>query len=74
MTPQSKDEMMTKLVSRKQLKLDFGIPYSIQHIARLERAGQFPKRVRLGECRVAYVAEEVAAWIDQRLKQRDNPS
>ena len=66
--------MMTKLMSRKQLKTDLGIPYSLQHICRLEAAGQFPKRVQLGQCRVAYVLEEVEAWIDQRLKQRDNPS
>ncbi len=57
---------MTKLITRKQLKTDFGVPYSFQHIARLEAAGQFPKRVRLGQARVAYVEEEVQAWIDQR--------
>jgi prophage regulatory protein len=65
---------MTKLISRKQLKTDFGIPYSFQHIARLEAAGQFPRRVHLGQCRVAYVEEEVETWIDHRIKQRDNPS
>jgi len=65
---------MTKLITRKQLKSDFGVPYSFQHIARLEAAGQFPRRVRLGQARVAYVEEEVQAWIDQRLKLRDNPS
>ena len=65
---------MTKLVTRKQLKTDFGIPYSLQHIARLEAAGQFPKRVRLGQARVAYVMDEIQAWIEQRLKERDNPS
>ena len=65
---------MTKLITRKQLKTDFGIPYSLQHIARLEAAGQFPQRVRLGQCRVAYVVDEIEAWIEQRLKQRDNPS
>lgn len=65
---------MTRLVTRKQLKLDFGIPYSLQHIARLEAAGKFPTRIKLGQCRVAYVEQEIRDWIDQRIKQRDNPS
>lgn len=64
---------MTKLVTKKQLKEVYGIPYSFQHIARLESAGQFPLRVKLGQCRVAYVVEEVEAWIAKRLQQRDNP-
>lgn len=42
-----------KLVSKKELKLVYGIPYCFAHIARLEAAGSFPSRVRLGACRVA---------------------
>ena len=63
--------MSTKLVSKKELKLVYGIPYSFAHIARLEAAGLFPKRVRLGACRVAWVAEEVQNWIDERIANRD---
>lgn len=59
------------LVSKKELKTVVGIPYSFQHIARLEKAGQFPKRVQLGECRVAWVHEEVMKWIADRIAQRD---
>ena len=62
--------MNTKLVTRKQLRADFGIPYSFQHLGRLEAAGKFPKRVRLGQARVAYVEGEIRDWIDERLKQR----
>ena len=54
------------LVSKKELKSLFGIPYSFQHIARLEAAGQFPKRIRLGLCRVAWRAKEVQEWIEAR--------
>ena len=64
--------MTQKLVSKKELKSIFGVPYSFAHIARLEVAGQFPQRVRLGACRVAWVAEEVQAWIDQRIAQREH--
>ena len=52
-----------KLVGKKELKSVYGIPYSFQHIARLEAAGKFPKRLRLGECRVAWLAGEIEAWI-----------
>ena len=64
----------TKLVSKKELKSLFGVPYSFQHIARLELAGQFPKRVQLGQCRVAWIAAEVQAWIDERVAKRDTTS
>jgi prophage regulatory protein len=39
--------MARKLVSKKDLKAVYGIPYCFAHIARLEAAGQFPQRVRL---------------------------
>ena len=58
-----------KLVSKKELKT-LGIPYSFQHIARLEKAGQFPQRVQLGPCRVAWCYDEVGAWIDERIGRR----
>jgi len=62
--------MNRKLVSKKELKSTYGIPYCFAHIARLEGAGQFPKRVQLGACRVAWVAEEVEAWIEERIANR----
>jgi prophage regulatory protein len=64
----------TKLVSKKELKSLFGVPYSFQHIARLELAGRFPKRITLGQCRVAWIANEVQAWVDERVAQRDSTS
>lgn len=63
--------MTQKLVSKKELKSVYGVPYSFAHIARLEAADQFPKRVRLGACRVAWLAEEVQDWIDERVANRD---
>ena len=66
--------MTRKLVSKKELKSAYGVPYSFAHIARLEIAGQFPQRVRLGACRVAWVAEEVEAWIEARVAKRAQTS
>ncbi|MBV9955271.1 MAG: AlpA family phage regulatory protein [Pseudolabrys sp.] len=62
--------MTRKLVSKKDLKAVYGVPYSFAHIARLEVAGRFPPRVKLGACRVAWVAEEVEAWIEERIANR----
>ena len=58
--------MTQKLVTKKELKTVFGVPYSFAHIARLEAAGQFPTRVRLGVCRVAWYADEIEEWIASR--------
>ena len=66
--------MTQKLVTKKELRSLFGVPYSFAHIARLEAAGQFPKRVRLGACRVAWLAEEIQSWIDERVANRDTAS
>lgn len=66
--------MSRKLVSKKELKSIYGVPYSFVHIARLEAAGTFPKRIMLGACRVAWVAEEVEAWIDDKIANRARTS
>jgi prophage regulatory protein len=55
-----------RLVSKKELKTVPGIPYSFAHIERLEKAGQFPKRIMLGACRVAWWEDEVEEWKASR--------
>ena len=46
------------------------IPYSQNQLRRLEAQGNFPKRVRIGANRVAWVREEIDDWITERLKER----
>lgn len=58
-----------KLLSKRQVREM--VLYSPQHIARLEAAGQFPKRVRLGQSRVGWVETEVEDWLKQRIAERD---
>ena len=61
-----------KLLSKRQLKEL--VLYSPQHIQRLENAGQFPKRVRLGDCsrsRVGWIESEVLDWLRERIERRD---
>jgi prophage regulatory protein len=60
-----------RLVDKKGLKTIYGIPYSHQHIARLEKAGKFPRRMQLGQCRVAWYCSAVEAWIASRSQPAD---
>ena len=63
-----------KLLSKKQLKEL--VLYSPQHISRLELAGRFPKRVRLGSgprCRVGWIEQEVLDWLQGRIEARQTP-
>jgi prophage regulatory protein len=62
-----------QIVSKKELRSVCGIPYSPQHIARLEAAGSFPKRIRLGQNRVAWLLSEIEEWLDERIATRDAP-
>jgi prophage regulatory protein len=60
-----------KLLSKRQLREL--VLYSPAHIQRLENAGLFPKRVRLGTyraSRVGWVESEVRAWLEAKLKER----
>ena len=60
-----------RILSKRQLKEL--VLYSPQHVARLEKAGQFPKRVQLGPNRVGWVEDEVLDWLSVRLESREEP-
>ncbi len=62
-------EIVMRTLSKRQVK-DL-VLYSPQHIARLEKAGQFPKRVQLGVNRVGWVEAEVLDWLEERLARRE---
>jgi prophage regulatory protein len=47
------------------------IPYSQNQLRRLEAQGSFPKRVRIGANRVAWVREEIDDWIEARMNARN---
>ncbi|WP_417519798.1 helix-turn-helix transcriptional regulator [Minwuia sp.] len=60
-----------RILSKRQLKEL--VLYSPQHVARLEKAGKFPRRVQIGPNRVGWVEEEVLDWLQERLNSRDEP-
>ncbi|HSG37796.1 MAG TPA: AlpA family phage regulatory protein [Paracoccaceae bacterium] len=64
-------EIVMRILSKRQLKEL--VLYSPQHVARLEKAGQFPKRVQLGPNRVGWVEREVLDWLEERLSNRGTP-
>lgn len=59
-----------RMLSKRQLREL--VLYSPQHIARLEAAGMFPKRVQLGQSRVGWVEQEVLDWLQERIRRRDS--
>ena len=61
-----------RLLSKRQLKEI--VLYSPQHIARLEKAGKFPKRVKLGQNRVGWIEGEVLERLQERIDRRDEPT
>ena len=65
-------DFVMRILSKRQVKEL--VLYSPQHIARLEKAGQFPKRVPLGPNRVGWVEREVLDWLEERLAQREEPN
>jgi len=64
-------DIVMRILSKRQLKEL--VLYSPQHVARLEKAGQFPKRVQLGPNRVGWVEDEVLDWLQQQLDGREEP-
>ena len=61
-------EIVMRIISKRQLKEL--VLYSPQHVARLEKAGQFPKRVQLGPNRVGWIEKEILDWLQSRIDKR----
>jgi len=57
-----------RMLSKRQVREL--VLYSPAHISRLEVAGRFPKRVKLGPSRVGWIEQEVLDWLQERIKQR----
>lgn len=57
-----------RILNKRELKQM--VLYSPQHVARLEKSGKFPKRVKLGPNRVGWVEAEIKDWLQQRMDDR----
>ena len=57
---------LPRIITKKQLKLV--VPYSPQHILRLEKRGKFPHRIQIGARRVGWYLTEIEAWLAERRR------
>ncbi|MGD9786040.1 MAG: helix-turn-helix transcriptional regulator [Hyphomicrobiaceae bacterium] len=53
-----------RIITQKELRLI--VPYTPQHILRLEKAGTFPRRIPIGPNRVGWYLHEVETWLKAR--------
>jgi len=60
-----------RLLDMKQLKTVKGVPFSKTSLHRLMNADEFPRPIKIGANRVAWLESEIDAWIAERSKARD---
>jgi prophage regulatory protein len=60
-----------KILTFEDLKPAKGIAYSKVSLWRLEKRGEFPKRIPLGRSRYGWADHEIDAWIEERIRARD---
>lgn len=62
------DTSNVRIIRKSELLERVG--YSDVQIWRMEKAGKFPKRVKLGPKAVGWVESEVSDWIKERMEAR----
>lgn len=60
---------LPKIITWAELKQV--VPYTRQHVLRLENDGKFPRRVQIGANRVGWLLNEIEQWFASRIDQRD---
>lgn len=60
-----------KLVRYEELAPKYGITWSRVHLDRLQKAGRFPHKVKIGANTAAYLESEILEWIEARCKERE---
>jgi prophage regulatory protein len=68
--PRNEAPSEPRLITRRQLRTM--IPFTPQHILRLEKKGRFPRRIRIGANRVAWLLAEIEDWVAARMAERDS--
>jgi prophage regulatory protein len=63
---QPASSVLPRVITRKELRLI--VPYTPQHILRLEKQGKFPKRIQIGARRVGWYLAEIEAWLAERSR------
>jgi prophage regulatory protein len=47
-----------------------GVPFCRKHVRHLEKLGEFPMHFDIGANTVSWVADEVDAWVEVRVRRR----
>lgn len=63
---------LPRIITRKELRLL--VPYTPQHILRLEKQVKFPKRIPIGARRVGWYLHEVLDWIEKKRAAEVSPN
>ena len=58
---------MTRIVTWREVRLM--VPYTRQHVLRLEKRGKFPKRLKFGARRIGWKLTDIEAWIESKTDQ-----
>lgn len=65
--------MMTKRFLSFKEVID-RVCFSKTHIYRMIAEGRFPRQVKLGPQKAAFLESEIMAWIEERIQARGNAS
>jgi prophage regulatory protein len=57
---------LPRILTKKELRLI--VPYTMQHVLRLEKRGKFPRRLQIGPRRVGWYLAEIEAWLEARSR------
>ena len=66
------DNKNLRILRRKEVEEKTGLARSTIYSWMKREEGAFPKPIRLGARSVGWLEEEIDAWLDERLKSRDN--
>ena len=64
--------LLPRIITRKELRQI--VPYTPQHILRLEKKGKFPSRMHIGERRVGWYLADVETWLAERERGTSAPT
>ena len=70
-TPPPTINEQSRLLTYKELKSLKGVSYTRLHLDRLEKAGTFPTRIKIG-ARVYWYEHEIDEWIQGKANARPN--
>jgi prophage regulatory protein len=59
-----------RLLIYPQLRQEKGIPYTPEHLARLEKLGKFPQKIKMSYRQVAWFEDEIDAWLEELAAAR----